>query len=165
MATRPPNAQLPPGADLLDERARRVLSAIVRNYIQGGEPVGSRAISRRPEVDLSSATVRAVMADLEELGLLQKPHTSAGRVPTARGYRYYVDTLLRVKEPLPQEREQLERRTSETLPLDARLAEATRALHELTRHAGVVAGPRPQAARLSRIEFVPLREGRATATA
>src|SRR5437870_2297300 len=90
-----PQAQAP-----LDERARRVLAAIVRDYIQGGEPVGSHAIARRAEVDVSSATVRAVMADLEELGYLEKPHTSAGRIPTSRGYRYYVDALLRVKPPL-----------------------------------------------------------------
>src|SRR5437763_16469964 len=90
----------------LDDRSRRVLSAIVRDYIHGGEPVGSRAIARRPEVDVSSATVRAVMADLEEMGYLEKPHTSAGRIPTSRGYRYYVDALPRVQPPLPEEREQ-----------------------------------------------------------
>lgn len=163
MATRSPNAGPPPGRDLLDERSRRVLSAIVRDYIQGGEPVGSHSIARRPDVDVSSATVRAVMADLEELGLLEKPHTSAGRIPTARGYRYYVDTLLRVKQPLPEEREEIERGAQEPLQLDARLVHASRALHALTRHAGVVAGPRPQSERLSRVEFVRLREGRVLA--
>src|SRR5437588_9721942 len=97
----------------LDDRSRRVLAAIVRDYIHGGEPVGSHAIARRPDVDVSSATVRSVMADLEELGYLEKPHASAGRIPTTRGYRYYVDTLLRVKQPLPAEREQIERRAHE----------------------------------------------------
>ena len=72
-------------ADALDERARRILASIVRDHIRGGEPVGSHAVARRPEVDCSSATVRAVMADLEALGYLEKPHTSAGRVPTASG--------------------------------------------------------------------------------
>src|SRR5438477_6952148 len=154
-----PQAQAP-----LDERARRVLAAIVRDYIQGGEPVGSHAIARRAEVDVSSATVRAVMADLEELGYLEKPHTSAGRIPTSRGYRYYVDALLRVKPPLPEEREQIERQAHEAAPqLEGLMAAASRVLHSLTRHAGVVAAPRPQSERLQRIEFLPLREGRVLA--
>src|SRR5205823_6782306 len=101
MAARATTAGFPKGAEgSLDERSRRVLGAIVRDYIHSGEPVGSHAIARRSDVDVSSATVRAVMADLEELGYLEKPHTSAGRVPTPRGYRYYVDALLRVKAPL-----------------------------------------------------------------
>jgi heat-inducible transcriptional repressor len=154
----------PEAASPLDERARRVLSAIVRDYIHGGEPVGSHAIARRSDVDVSSATVRAVMADLEELGFLEKPHTSAGRIPTAAGYRYYVDALLRLKQPLPEEREQIERRAQEAGPqVDNMMTAASRVLHTLTRHAGVVALPRPQAERLSRVEFVPLREGRALA--
>jgi heat-inducible transcriptional repressor len=151
------------GAVELDERSRRVLSAIVRDYIAGGEPVGSHAIARRPDVDVSSATVRSVMSDLEELGLLQKPHTSAGRIPTAQGFRYYVDALLRVKPPLPEEREQIARRAHEATQLDGLMAAASRVLHSLTRHAGVVASPRPQSERLQRIEFLPLREGRALA--
>jgi heat-inducible transcriptional repressor len=154
----------PEAASPLDERARRVLSAIVRDYIQAGEPVGSHAIARRPDVDVSSATVRAVMADLEEMGLLEKPHTSAGRIPTARGYRYYVDALLRMKPPLPEEREQIERRAHEAGPqVDSMMASASRVLHLLTRHAGVIALPRPQAERLSRVEFLQLREGRTLA--
>src|SRR5256886_16984335 len=91
----------PEGA--LDERSRRVLAAIVRDYIHSGEPVGSHAIARRSDVDVSSATVRSVMSDLEEMGLLQKPHTSAGRIPTVSGYPHYADALLRVKPPLPEE--------------------------------------------------------------
>src|SRR5258705_6060513 len=132
------------GPDPLDERTRRVLSAIVRDYIQSGEPVGSHAIARRADVDVSSATVRAVMADLEEKGFLQKPHTSAGRVPTTHGYRYYVDVLLRVKPPLPEEREQIERRAHEARQLEGLMTAASRVLHSLTRHAGVVPPPRPQ---------------------
>ncbi|HYS11469.1 MAG TPA: heat-inducible transcriptional repressor HrcA [Myxococcales bacterium] len=149
--------------DSLDERTRRVLSAIVLDYIQSGEPVGSHAIARRADVDVSSATVRAVMADLEEMGFLQKPHTSAGRVPTAHGYRYYVDVLLRVKPPLPEEREQIERRAHEARQLEGLMTAASRVLHSLTRHAGVVAAPRPQSERLQRIEFLELREGRVLA--
>jgi heat-inducible transcriptional repressor len=164
-----PSHKLPPGmnpaaASALDERARRVLSAIVRDYIQGGEPVGSHAIARRPDVDVSSATVRAVMADLEDLGFLEKPHTSAGRIPTSRGYRYFVDVLLRMKQPLPEEREQIERHAHENAShVEGMMAAASRVLHSLTKHAGVVASPRPQAERLSRVEFLQLREGRVLA--
>lgn len=158
-----PAGPRPPPSAALDERARRVLSAIVRDYIQGGEPVGSHAIARHADVDVSSATVRAVMADLEELGFLEKPHTSAGRVPTARGYRYYVDALLRLKPPLPEEREEIERQTQEAAHVEGMMAAASRVLHSLTRHAGVVVAPRPQAERLSRVEFVQLREARVLA--
>jgi heat-inducible transcriptional repressor len=151
----------PGAADALDERARRILASIVRDHIEVGEPVGSHAIARRPEVDCSSATVRAVMADLEALGYLEKPHTSAGRIPTAHGYRYYVDVLLHLTPPLAAERELIERRAQDaSSQVDGLLVEASRILHRLTRHAGVVASPRPQGERLRRIEFVKLREGR-----
>jgi heat-inducible transcriptional repressor len=148
-------------ADSLDERARRILASIVSDHIRGGEPVGSHAVARRPEVDCSSATVRAVMADLEALGYLEKPHTSAGRVPTASGYRYYVDVLLHLTPPLPAERQLIERRAQDAASqVDGLMAEASRILHLLTRHAGVVASPRPQGERLRHIEFLKLREGR-----
>jgi heat-inducible transcriptional repressor len=161
---RPTPGLHPRATDPLDERHRRVLSAIVRDYIQGGEPVGSHAIARRPDVDVSSATVRGVMADLEELGLLEKPHTSAGRMPTARGYRYYVDALLRLTPPSAEEREHIEREAHEAAAhVDGLMAAASRVLHSLTRHAGVVVAPRPQAERLSRVELVKLREGRVLA--
>src|SRR5256885_399761 len=97
----------------LGERARRILASIVDDHIHGGEPVGSQAIARLPGVDCSSATVRAVMADLEAMGLLEKPHTSAGRVPTARGYRYYVDVLLHLQPPLAAEKQLIEARANE----------------------------------------------------
>src|SRR2546426_1224394 len=164
MAARPTPSGHPRSAEAsLDDRSRRVLAAIVRDYIHGGEPVGSHAIARRPDVDVSSATVRSVMSDLEEMGFLQKPHTSAGRIPTAQGFRYYVDALLRVKPPLPEEREQIARRAQEATQLDGLMTAASRVLHSLTHHAGVIASPRPQSERLQRIEFLPLREGRALA--
>src|SRR5207302_10191669 len=164
MAARPTPRGHPRSAEAsLDDRSRRVLAAIVRDYIHGGEPVGSHAIARRPDVDVSSATVRSVMSDLEEMGFLQKPHTSAGRIPTAQGFRYYVDALLRVKPPLPEEREQIARRAQEATQLDGLMTAASRVLHSLTRHAGVVSAPRPQSERLARIEFLRLREGRALA--
>src|SRR3990170_2961285 len=82
---------------MLDRRAQILLKTLVERYIAEGEPVGSRALSRYSGLDLSPATIRNVMADLEELGFIASPHTSAGRVPTARGYRFFVDTLLTTK--------------------------------------------------------------------
>src|SRR5687767_6893041 len=92
-------------ADELGDREREVLRAVVQEYITTGEPVGSSHLARRPEFDVSSATLRNVLADLEELGYLEKPHTSAGRVPTDRGYRFFVDTLLQLRDPPPRDRE------------------------------------------------------------
>ncbi|HZG16391.1 MAG TPA: heat-inducible transcriptional repressor HrcA, partial [Candidatus Bathyarchaeia archaeon] len=79
---------------MLTDRQRMILSAIIDNYIQSAEPVGSRTISKREGVGFSSATIRNEMADLEELGYLEQPHTSAGRVPSTKGYRFYVDNLI-----------------------------------------------------------------------
>ena len=163
---REPQVVLTPGARPdLDERAQRVLRAVVHDHIELGEPVGSRAVTvREPGLDVSSATIRAVMADLETLGLLEKPHTSAGRIPTSLGYRYYVDALLRLQAPTEEEKELIERRThSAAGGIDSVLAETTRLLHGLTRQASVIAAPRPHADRLQRIEFIPLREGRVLA--
>src|SRR5258707_153843 len=84
------------------ERARRLLKMLIERYISDGQPVGSRALARFSGLELSAASIRNVMADLEELGFISSPHTSAGRVPTPRGYRFFVDTLLKVR-PLDQE--------------------------------------------------------------
>src|SRR6516165_7027204 len=84
--------------EVLSERARNLLRVLVESYIRDGQPVGSRALSRDSGLALSSATIRNVMADLEELGFVASPHTSAGRIPTDKGYRFFVDTLLRVQQ-------------------------------------------------------------------
>src|SRR5215218_6383171 len=81
----------------LDQRAQTLLKTLIERYIADGQPVGSRALSRHSGLDLSPATIRNVMADLEEMGFIASPHTSAGRVPTARGYRFFVDSLMVVK--------------------------------------------------------------------
>ena len=78
----------------LDERKRKILNALIENYLETGEPVGSRTISKSSDLSLSSATIRNEMADLEEMGLIVQPHTSAGRIPTDEGYRFYVESLL-----------------------------------------------------------------------
>ena len=86
---------------MLDDRAKLLLKALVERYIADGQPVGSRTLSKASGLDLSPATIRNVMADLEELGLIASPHTSAGRIPTARGYRLFVDTMLTVQQDPP----------------------------------------------------------------
>ena len=92
--------------EMLDRRAKTLLKSLVERYIADGQPVGSRTLARHSGLDLSPATIRNVMADLEEMGLIASPHTSAGRVPTPAGYRFFVDTLLQV-EPLGPEQEDL----------------------------------------------------------
>ena len=82
----------------LDERKKKILQAVIRNYLETGEPVGSRTISKYTDLNLSSATIRNEMVDLEEMGYIFQPHTSAGRIPSDKGYRLYVDTMMEEKE-------------------------------------------------------------------
>jgi heat-inducible transcriptional repressor len=144
----------------LGEREKEVLRAVVQEYITTGGPVGSQHLSRKPEFDVSSATLRNVLADLEELGFLEKPHTSAGRVPTDRGYRFYVDSLVRLKEPAPKDRELINAGLVQETNVEDILTEASRILHSLTRHASVVLSPHPDVTVFYRIEFLRLREDR-----
>src|SRR6185295_9373618 len=99
---------MPNDTPILNERAQLLLKALVERYIADGQPVGSRALSRVSGLDLSPASIRNVMADLEELGFIASPHTSAGRIPTPRGYRFFVDTLLMLKPLDHSEIHQLE---------------------------------------------------------
>ena len=150
--------------DPLSERAQHLLRVLVESYIREGQPVGSRNLSRDSGLNLSSATVRNVMADLEEYGFVSSPHTSAGRVPTDKGYRFFVDTLLRQRQrpddsqmlsELNQRLEQEEDRDPKAL-----IAVASQMLSSLTHLAGVVTIPRPPHQSLSQIEFLPLSENR-----
>jgi heat-inducible transcriptional repressor len=146
----------------LNERAQRLLRVLVQSYIRDGAPVGSRTLSRDSGLALSSATVRNVMADLEALGFVTSPHTSAGRVPTDRAYRFFVDSLLRAQLPaddlsLEEIRRQLD------LPADSSkslIATASQLLSNITHLAGVVTLPLAQAASLTQIEFLGLSENR-----
>jgi heat-inducible transcriptional repressor len=147
----------------LSERQREVLRAVVVEHISTGGPVGSSQAAKKGELDLSSATVRNVMADLEELGYLEKPHASAGRIPTDRGYRFYVDTLVQLRDPLPKDRERIEQGIAYETGVDEVLHEASKILHSLTHHAGVVLTPKASAGLFRRIEFVRLREDRVLA--
>jgi heat-inducible transcriptional repressor len=144
----------------LSRRARKILQAVVGEYLQSGDPVGSRTVTRRHDIGLSPATVRNVMADLEELGLLEQRHTSAGRVPTEGGLRFFIDSLLKVRGLSPAEKDAIRARV--TAPSrDEVIDRASRLLSEITQHAAVVVAPDPALLRLGHIEFVPLRHGKA----
>jgi heat-inducible transcriptional repressor len=143
---------------MLSDRAQLLLKMLVERYIVGGQPVGSRALSRYSGLDLSPASIRNVMADLEDLGFIASPHTSAGRVPTARGYRFFVDTLLTLRPldtvEISHLEEQLHPDNTQKL-----VASASQILSDLTRFAGVVVTPR-RSAGFRHIEFLKLSEKR-----
>src|SRR5688500_12328225 len=144
---------------MLDKRAQILLKTLIERYIAEGQPVGSRTLSKYSGLDLSPATIRNVMADLEELGFIASPHTSAGRVPTPLGYRFFVDTLLIVK---PLESDAMHRLELELLPDNPQrvVQAASQLLSQLTQFAGVVMTPRRRAVTFRHIEFLKLSEKR-----
>lgn len=145
----------------LSDRDREVLAAIVREYIVGGEAVGSRTLVRRHGIAQSPATVRNVMADLEEQGLLRQPHASAGRVPTEIGLRFFVDRLMKVHDLTDTEKQEVVRRYSlSNVELQDLLREISRLLADLSQQCAVVLAPRSEVSLLQRIEFVPIGKGR-----
>ncbi|PWK89852.1 heat-inducible transcriptional repressor HrcA [Fulvimonas soli] len=145
----------------LDARARRLLRTLISQYLADGEPVGSRTLSRSSGLDVSPATIRNIMADLEEAGLVASPHTSAGRVPTPRGLRLFVDSLIEL-QPLPREEMARLKRELPPGPTTVRdlLGNASALLSAVTRFAGVVTVPRQADFPLRHIDFVPLPESR-----
>jgi heat-inducible transcriptional repressor len=144
---------------MLDPRAQYLLKTLVERYIVEGQPVGSRVLSKQPGLELSPATIRNVMADLEELGYIASPHTSSGRIPTAKGYRFFVDSLM-VMKPLEQgEIHRLEGEFTADRPQQLMSAAAT-LLSQLTHFAGVVMTPRRREASFRHIEFLRLSERR-----
>lgn len=147
--------------DILSERAQQLLRVLVESYIRDGQPVGSRNLSRESGLALSAATVRNVMADLEQYGFVTSPHTSSGRVPTDKGYRFFVDTLLKV-QPLEGEAVQALRRQLDAVQDGSKslVAAASQMLSRVTQLAGVVTLPRPQQASISHIEFLGLSDNR-----
>jgi heat-inducible transcriptional repressor len=143
----------------LDARSQFLLKTLIERYIADGQPVGSRALSRFSGLELSPATVRNVMSDLEEMGFIASPHTSAGRIPTARGYRFFVDSLLTV-QPLENARVRaLEGQFQPDQP-QRLISSASHLLSELTLFAGVVVAPRKDAVRIRQFEFISLAENR-----
>ncbi len=144
---------------MLDERARTLLKTLVEHYIADGQPVGSRALSKFSGLDLSPATIRNVMADLEEAGFVASPHTSAGRIPTARGYRLFVDRLLTMQPLEARQLGQMEE-ALQGLPANQVIASASQLLSSLSHFAGVVITPRRASNRIRQIEFLSLAEKR-----
>lgn len=144
---------------MLDKRAQILLKTLVEHYISDGQPVGSRTLSKCSGLDLSPATIRHVMSDLEELGFIASPHTSAGRIPTHRGYRFFVDTLLTIQPLLQQEIRRLEFELSSPDPQKL-IASAADLLSSLTQFAGVVMIPKRKSIVFRHLEFLPLSEKR-----
>jgi heat-inducible transcriptional repressor len=144
-----------------NDRAQHLLRVLIQRYIRDGQPVGSRTLSKDSSLDLSPATIRNVMSDLEEMGMVSAPHTSAGRVPTPKGYRLFVDTLVRYRQPKEDDidmlRSQIRRKVDDA---DALVVSVSKLLSEFTSLAGVVTVPRGQHAALRQIEFLPLSENR-----
>jgi len=144
---------------MLSERARILLKSLIERHISDGQPVGSRALARISGLDLSPASIRNIMADLEEMGYIASPHTSAGRIPTPRGYRFFVDTLLTVK---PLDSVELHHLEGQLQPdsTSKLLTAASHILSDLTRFAGVVKSPQRSEMMFRHIEFVSLSEKR-----
>jgi heat-inducible transcriptional repressor len=145
----------------LSEREQLILQAVVHLYITSAEPVGSRAIVKKLGLDISPATVRNVMADLEESGFLQQLHTSSGRVPTDKGYRYYVDFLMRIQDVTHAERSRLEGKLAEHLgDADTILRQTSCLLALISHQASIVEAPRLNVAEVRHVEIVPIADRR-----
>ncbi len=144
----------------LTDRAQQVLKVLVERYIQDGQPVGSRLLAKASSLNLSPATIRNIMSDLEELGLVTSPHPSAGRVPTVRGYRFFIDALLTIK---PLDSPAIARLKDDLIGQDdarSMVGVASKLLSSVTQMAGVVMLPRRQSVAFRHIEFLPLSNAR-----
>lgn len=144
----------------LNERAQHLLKVLVQRHIRDGQPVGSRVLTRDSGLSLSPATVRNVMSDLEELGYVQAPHTSAGRVPTDKGYRFFVDTLLTVRTLQVPDVDRLRLRLDPASGSESLVDSASNLLSGLTRYAGLVTLPRHSYSAFRQVEFLPLSNRR-----
>ena len=151
------------GDPKLAERAQLVLKALVESYIREGQPVGSRTLARMVDLDISPATIRNVMADLEELGFLASPHTSSGRVPTIQGYRLFIDTLLKIRPLKLTLVDQLREELDPDMAHQNLIESASGLLSRITQLAGIVTVPRKERITLRQIEFLELSEDRVLA--
>ncbi len=158
-----PNSTRKQPLKALNDREREILNAVVNSYITTAEPVGSRAVVKRFGLQLSAATVRNVMADLEEQGYLQQVHTSSGRVPTELGYRYYVDHLMQVQRLTFQERRRIENELQPRLDdVNALLRHTSHLLALVSHQAGLAEAPNTNQALVQQFELVPIGENRLT---
>ena len=144
---------------MLEPRAQHLLKTLIERYIDEGQPVGSRMLSRQSGLELSPATIRNVMADLEEMGYIASPHTSAGRIPTSKGYRFFVDSLMVVKPLHEQEIKRIEGEFTADRPQQLVSAAAT-LLSQLTHFAGIVMTPKRREPSFRHLEFLRLSEHR-----
>ncbi|HWK41517.1 MAG TPA: heat-inducible transcriptional repressor HrcA [Croceibacterium sp.] len=151
-----------PPVNELTERARAIFRLVVEGYIASGSPVGSKTLSAGGTMNLSPASIRSVLGELEALGLLAAPHTSAGRMPTEVGLRLFVDGMMQVAEPTADERAAIERRLSAAGPIEAALEATSAVLSDISGAAGMVMVPRREP-RLAQMNIVPLDQGRALA--
>jgi heat-inducible transcriptional repressor len=144
-----------------NDRGQHLLRVLIQRYIRDGQPVGSRTLSKDAGLDLSPATIRNVMADLEDLGLVSAPHTSAGRIPTPRGYRLFVDTLVRYRQPADGDIRKIQAKikSKSDNPEDL-IGAVSNMLSDFTSMAGVVTVPRAPKVTMRQIEFLPLSENR-----
>ncbi len=147
----------------LNERTQCLLKVLVESYISDGQPLGSRTLAKLSELDISPATVRNVMADLEELGFVESPHTSAGRVPTIRGYRLFVDTMLKVQPLTTDVVSEVIKNLNPNQTVNSLVESASGLLSGLTSMAGVVTIPKHERTEFRQIEFLPLSEQRVLA--
>jgi heat-inducible transcriptional repressor len=145
-----------PKKEDLNERERSVLRHVVHNYIQTAVPVGSRVLSKRFEEHLSPATIRNVMADLEESGYLSHPHTSAGRVPTDLGYRYYIDFLMELQQLSETERQTIETLIDQNIEAEELLRETSKLLGKISKQLSIVSSPHLSSGIFEKLELIPL---------
>lgn len=152
------NPPVDPGSELrtLDPRARLLLRTLISRYIRDGEPVGSQTLARHAGLDVSPATIRNILAELEEVGLLSAPHTSAGRVPTAQGYRLFVDSLLQIKPLAENEMTRLRAELAPGAGTQSLLGNASELVSAMTHFVGVVSVPKREQFAFKRLDFVAL---------
>ncbi|MEL7188100.1 MAG: heat-inducible transcriptional repressor HrcA [Pseudomonadota bacterium] len=157
-----PDPSASPPITEMTERAREIFRLVVEGYIDSGQPVGSKTLATDAAINLSPASIRSVLAELEGLGLLEAPHTSAGRQPTDAGLRIFVDGMMRVSEPTAQLRDQIETRLGKAGPIEAALEQASSVLSDLSGAAGMVMVPTREQ-RLAQFSLVPLNAEKALA--
>jgi len=146
---------------LLGDRDRQILTSVINEYILTAEPVGSRNIARRYDINLSSATIRNVMSDLEEMGFLHQPHTSAGRIPTERALRFYVDSILKVKSLDQREKDRIRKQYKfSELEASDLVRQTSEVLSVLSRHVSIVSAPKLVGTVLKHIEFIKISRDR-----
>jgi heat-inducible transcriptional repressor len=151
-----------PSVSELTERARMIFRLVVEGYLESGSPMGSKTLSTEGGINLSPASIRSVLGELEALGLLAAPHTSAGRIPTEIGLRLFVDGMMQVAEPTAEERAAIEWRLSNAGPIEAALEATSAVLSDISGAAGMVMVPRREP-HLAQMSIVPLDQGRALA--